>query len=173
MFLNVHFTNKINNLGKQLTCCEDLCRKPVVLSQAYVQKTSEISINTGIYCLACGLKEIKAHQKIALEHLKAIETNIKNVEHDLKTDFLSLKSGTSIPKVGDTVYAPTTDYINGGLTTIRSVEIGISGGEKTIFVTLEVFGGSSFNWEYLEKEQEKLKKHHGNNEATRDEYARG
>jgi len=71
------------------------------------------------------------------------------------------------PSVGDQIYVPTSWYIDrgeddvhGGLATVVEV--------KDSFVTVAELPGRSFNWDWLQKHQEKLKKQFGNYRAHPD-----
>ncbi len=77
-----------------------------------------------------------------------------------------------LPEVGDTIYIPSSfylshgiDYFVGGKATVSEIEDSISGGEPAIYVITKENPGLKYNWEFLEKEQEKLKESFGENIA--------
>lgn len=82
---------------------------------------------------------------------------------------------TSYPKPGDTIYTPTRisidhgwDDIAGGLATVSKVSFQLSAGKQTPFVEVEEIPGRSFNWKFLQEEQDALRKEHGNRKARLD-----
>ncbi len=168
MFLNVTFQNKINNPFQEIYCCQQTCCKSVVENQFYIQRISDISINNGVYCLDCGLKEMQSYKEIVTKYTKSLDNNIQYCIEDIRYDILSLKNHDNIPKIGDMRYIYTTDDINGGLARIITVEVGISGGEKNPFVRFDIFPRASFNWKFLKERQEDLQKSYGNELATVD-----
>lgn len=167
MFLNVSFENKVNNTGKELLCCEyTICNSRIKNTQSYIQRISDISPNNGIHCLDCGITQIEKNKFLAMKHINTIQVILEYARNNKKRDFLSLPNTISIPKVGDVVYIPTTDTLNGGRTIISEVEIGISGGEDVILITTEVNPDIVFNWEWLKDKQEQHKNNYGNREAS-------
>jgi hypothetical protein len=74
-----------------------------------------------------------------------------------------------IPKVGDVIYVQTSLYLShgeddfqGGKAKIIKVEDGISGGHPAIYISINTRPGYSYNWQFLEEEQERLRKEFGN-----------
>lgn len=73
-----------------------------------------------------------------------------------------------MPEVGQKIYVHSSYYIShgsddfvGGLATISAVKEGISAGKPCPFVSIEERPGVEYNWEFLEEEQEELKKQFG------------
>ncbi len=80
-----------------------------------------------------------------------------------------------IPRIGNTIYVPTALYCDhgrddrrGGKSVVTRVESGISAGEKTPFVSVEAFPGTSFNWSHLAAQQDDLRIKFGNQQARLD-----
>jgi hypothetical protein len=80
-----------------------------------------------------------------------------------------------IPKVGDDIYVPSAFYLShgvddvvGGLGKVIKVKEGISCGETTYFVYVAEHENKGYNWEFLAKQQEDLKKQFGNERAYPD-----
>ncbi len=80
----------------------------------------------------------------------------------------------SVPKVGQMIYVGSAFYIDhgeddrvGGLAKVKAIKLSMSGGKMMPFVTVEEFPETSFNWEFLEREQDKLKKEFGLKQAYR------
>lgn len=80
------------------------------------------------------------------------------------------------PKVGSKIYVRSHfcisrggDDVVGGLATVTRVYEDISGGEKHVFVEVAEHPGNGYNWsQFLEKEQDKLKKQFGESVAHPD-----
>ncbi len=73
-----------------------------------------------------------------------------------------------VPKVGDVIYVGTSVYLShgaddfiGGKAKVIEVKEGISGGQPAMFVRVEQRPSTSYNWEFLGLEQEKLKAQFG------------
>lgn len=71
-------------------------------------------------------------------------------------------TGKDLPQIGQKIYIPTSLYLGhgrddfaGGLCKICRIQFGISGGEKTIFITVEERPNCQYNWDYIRKNQEK------------------
>lgn len=167
MFLNVSFENKVNNSGKELLCCEyNICTNKIKNAQSYIQRISDITPNNGIHCLDCGITQIGKNKFLAQKHLNIIRVILECARSYKKRDFLSLANITSIPKIGDMIYVPTTDDLNGGRTTISDIEVGTSDGKNAILITTEVHLGIVFNWEWLKDKQDEYLNNYGNREAS-------
>jgi hypothetical protein len=79
------------------------------------------------------------------------------------------------PNVGDTIYVPTALYLShgvddfrGGAATVIEVKDSISGGKPAPFVRVAERPETSYNWLFLEPEQEKLKEEFGEERAYPD-----
>ncbi len=80
-----------------------------------------------------------------------------------------------VPEVGDTIYVPTSLYIDhgeddvvGGLATVTNVISGISAGRPTPFISVKEHPGNGYNWHMLKDRQEELKTRFGNEYAYPD-----
>lgn len=85
------------------------------------------------------------------------------------------KKALKVPRVGDKIYVETHLYIShgaddvvGGVATVESVEIGVSAGDPTPFVSVVEHPGNSYNWEMLAERQAALKKEFGQQKAHPD-----
>ena len=79
-----------------------------------------------------------------------------------------------LPKIGQTVYVPTSLYIShgrddfrGGVCTISRITDGRSAGKPVPFVEIEE-GSGRYNWQFLLENQKKLKSEYGNQKGRKD-----
>lgn len=79
------------------------------------------------------------------------------------------------PKVGDKIYVDShgfighgEDDVQGGLATVVTSELGMSGGKMVPFVTVAEYPGVSYNWEFLAELQAELKEEFGDEVAHPD-----
>lgn len=82
---------------------------------------------------------------------------------------------TSIPRLGESIYVPTSMYIDhgeddiqGGLAEVSSVEKRTSGGKLVWFVKLKEIPNRTYNYDYLHSLQPKLKAEYGDRRAYPD-----
>ena len=83
-----------------------------------------------------------------------------------------------IPQKGEKIYIPSSLYvyhgeddIAGGIATISNVDLKEYFGkdhDNYCFISVKEIPGVSYNWRYLEKQQEKLKKAYGKQKAHPD-----
>jgi hypothetical protein len=80
-----------------------------------------------------------------------------------------------VPKVGDIIYVGSRFYLGhgrddfvGGQATVTKVEEMMSGGRMVPFVSIKESPTRSFNWEFLEPEQERLRQEFGDQRAHPD-----
>ena len=85
------------------------------------------------------------------------------------------KQVTAPPKVGDTIYIPTALYvyrgeddIQGGKAVVSKIKTETYGENRITWVSVNENPGTSYNWESLSEEQEKLKKKFGEQKAYPD-----
>ena len=64
----------------------------------------------------------------------------------------------TVPVVGEIIWVPHGDDHHAGWGIVSVVKDGISGGEPTIYVSVEELPAMSYNWVYLEPKQAKLRK---------------
>ena len=81
----------------------------------------------------------------------------------------------SLPRIGDVIYVPTDLYLSHGVDDFRGgkarvVEVveEISEGLKTPFIRVDERPDTLYNWPYLSKQQEELRKEFGDQEAHPD-----
>ena len=76
------------------------------------------------------------------------------------------------PRLNQEIYIPTALYLGhgrddfiGGRARVIQLKEGISGAEKTVFVKVEENPNCWYNWEFLRREQYRLKRKFGNQRA--------
>ncbi len=81
----------------------------------------------------------------------------------------------TVPAVGMDVYIPTQIHVYrgeddtiGGLAKVIAVKDGVSAGQPTPFVVVDLLPYTEFNWEILLKQQEELKARFGDTRACKD-----
>ncbi len=82
---------------------------------------------------------------------------------------------TALPKVGEVIYVPTDLYLthgaddfHGGKAQVVEVVEGISAGLKAPFIRVRERPDTLYNWLYLSRQQEELRKEFGDQEAYSD-----
>ena len=79
------------------------------------------------------------------------------------------------PKVGDIIYVPSAFFLShglddfcGGKVHVIEIKIGVSGGKQTYMARVKERPSCLYNWEFLCKEQSKLKERYNNKWAHLD-----
>lgn len=114
-----------------------------------------------------GVQRNARWMKLVLKALKEVDKDLPVPSFELPTE--------AVPKVGDKVYLPTRgsishggDDVRGGVGVVMEIDEGISAGNPAYFVRTHEQPGRSYNWEFLGKEQEDLKRMYGDRWARPD-----
>ena len=114
---------------------------------------------------------------------KIVETEVKKVPNlaerrrlaEAKRLQLTLPEGEAnpiypslkrVPERGEVIYVPGGNGLRGGQAEIDSVEEGISEGKPTIYVRVGEQPSMTYNWSYLEPNQERWKKRYDDEWAS-------
>lgn len=135
------------------------------MAEAAVVKLYDINKNDATDLMLAVLDWYKLDDKPSKKALKKL---VRKRKKNWVTEIVPFK-GEGPPSVGDWIYLQSSFFIGhsqddfcGGLAQVSKVEDGMSAGKMMPFIQVKQKPGSSMNWAYLEKEQEKFAKQYGN-----------